>query len=112
MFFVVKIIISALIIAIVSEISKKYTSVGGLIAAMPLTTLLSMFWLYFENKDNELILNFLLSVIQGVFITFLFFIPCIFLLKKGCNFYTSVFLSLMLLAISAYLQQKYILQSF
>jgi hypothetical protein len=107
-FFVIKIIISAVVIAFVSEIAKKYTSVGGLIAAMPITTLLTMFWLYFEKKDSLLISNFLYAVIQGVFITFLFFIPCIILLKKGYNFYLSVFISLSILAMGIYLQQKYI----
>ena len=107
-FFIIKIIISAVVIALVSEIAKKYTSVGGLIAAMPITTLLTMFWLYFEKKDPLLISNFLYAVIQGVFITFLFFVPCIILLKKGINFYLCVVISLLILAIGVYIKQKYI----
>lgn len=105
-FFIVKIIVSAIVIAVVSEVAKKYTSVGGLIAAMPITTLLTMFWLYFENKNPLLISNFLYAVIQGVFITFLFFIPCIILLKKGFNFYLSVVFSLLVMGIGIYIQQK------
>lgn len=99
--------ISAVVIASVSEIAKKYTSLGGLIAAMPITTLLTMFWLYFDKKDTVLITNFLYAVVQGVFVTFLFFIPCIILLKKGGNFYLSVFISLVILAIGAYIKQKF-----
>ncbi|HSA07414.1 MAG TPA: DUF3147 family protein [Candidatus Gastranaerophilales bacterium] len=111
-FFIIKILISAVIIAVVTEIAKKYTSIGGLIAAMPITTLLSIFWLYFEKKDTLLIANFLYSVIQGVFITFLFFIPCIILLKKGYNFYLSVFISLMLLSVGVYIYQKLAMNNF
>ncbi|MFA6989205.1 MAG: DUF3147 family protein [Candidatus Gastranaerophilaceae bacterium] len=107
-FFIIKIIVSAVVIAFVSEIAKKYTSVGGLIAAMPITTLLTMFWLYFEKKDSLLISNFLYAVVQGVFLTFLFFIPCIILLKKDCNFYLSVFISIIILATGIYIHQKYI----
>jgi hypothetical protein len=107
-FFIIKILISAVVIALVSEIAKKYTSIGGLIAAMPITTLLTMFWLYFESKDTSLISKFLVAVVQGVFITFLFFIPCMIMLRKRCNFYLSVFVSLVILALGIYVEQKYI----
>ena len=107
-FFIMKILTSAFIIALVSEIAKKSTAIGGLIAAMPITTLLTMFWLYFENKNTALISNFLVSVVQGVFITFLFFVPCILMLKKGCNFYLSVLIALVILAVGIYVEQKYI----
>ncbi len=107
-FFIIKLIVSALIIAIVSEIAKKHANTGGMIAAMPITTLLAMFWLYLEKKDTLLISKFLYGVIQGVFITFLFFIPCIILLKKDCNFYLSVFISLVILSVGIYIRQKFI----
>ncbi|MFA6988937.1 MAG: hypothetical protein WC197_02605 [Candidatus Gastranaerophilaceae bacterium] len=42
----------AVIIATVSEIAKKYTLLGGLIAAMPITTLLSITWIYLDKKDS------------------------------------------------------------
>jgi len=106
-FVIIKFVISALIIVLVSEIARKYTAIGGLIVAMPTTTILTMFWLYQDNKDSILIANFLTSVTQGIFVTFVFFIPCIILLKKGMNFYSSMFISLVLLTIAAYIQQKY-----
>lgn len=106
-FFIFKLVLSALIIAVITEVAKKHTNLGGFIAAMPITTLLSMFWLYYETKDLTLILNFLSAVIQGVFITFLFFVPCIILLKKGCGFYVSVFVSLLTLGLGFYIQQKF-----
>jgi len=106
-FFIVKIFISAFIIAIVSEIAKKFPSVGGLIAAMPITTLLTMFWIYYENKDLSLISNFLLSVVTGTIISFIFFIAAIFFFKKGLNFYLSVFLSMIILGIAVFVYQKF-----
>lgn len=106
-FFIVKILISACIIAIVSEIAKKFPSVGGLIAAMPLTTLLSAFWIYYENKDISLISAFLMSVVIGTLISFIFFISAIFFIKKGINFYLTLVLSTVILAAAVFVYQKF-----
>jgi hypothetical protein len=107
-FFITKILISAFIIAIVSEIAKKYTLLGGLIVAMPITTLLSIIWIYLDKKDPLLISNFLISVVYGTILSFLFFICAIFFLKKGVNFYLTLFISLVVLGIGAYFYQKFI----
>lgn len=105
-FFVVKILISATIIAIVSEVARKYTSLGGLIAAMPLTTLLSLCWLYYEKKDLNLLSDFSKAVFWGVFPTLLFFIPAIYLFKKGYNFYLVMTISFLCFLVGAYIHQK------
>jgi len=106
-FFIIKIIVSACIIATVSEIAKKFPSVGGLIAAMPITTLLSIIWIYYENKDLSLISNFLQSVVIGTVISFIFFIAAIFFIKKGMNFYLTIILSTAILGISVFIYQKF-----
>lgn len=106
LFFITKILISAIIIATVSEIAKKYTLLGGLIAAMPITTLLSMIWIYLDKKDPVLISNFLISVVYGTILSFSFFICAIFLLKRGINFYFTLTISLVVLCTGAYFYQK------
>lgn len=105
-FFITKILVSAIIIAFVSEISKRYTAVGGLIAAMPLTTLLTLFWLYYEKKDMVLLSNFTKAVFWGVFPSLLFFIPAMWLFKKGYNFYFTLFVSFVFYGVGAYFHQK------
>lgn len=109
-FFITKIFVSAIIIALISEISKRYTELGGLIAAMPLTTLLSMIWLYYENRDLSLLSNFTKAVFWGVFPSLLFFIPAMWLFKKGYNFYLTLFISFVFYAIGAYFHQKLLTQ--
>ena len=52
MFIVLKIIITALIIVIVTEIAKFNDRIGGLIAALPITTFLILFWLHYENNSR------------------------------------------------------------
>ena len=52
-FILVKIFVTAIIIVMVSEIAKVNDRVGGLIAAMPLTTFLILFWMYYENASEN-----------------------------------------------------------
>jgi hypothetical protein len=51
-FFILKAVISGLIVAIVSAIGKKYPVAGGVLAALPLISILSLSFLYFETKGN------------------------------------------------------------
>ncbi len=108
MLFVVKIIVSALIIAVVSEISKHLAHLGGLIAAMPLTTLLTLFWLNYETGDQELLAEFTVSVFWGIFPTLIFFISVIYLFKRGWTFYPAIGASLVLFSLAAIIHQKFL----
>jgi hypothetical protein len=86
LFFTIKIIVSALIIAGVSELAKKLPSLGGLIAAMPLTTLLALIWLYAETGDYQLAHAFTRSVLFAIVPTVFFFITALVLFRKGTPF--------------------------
>lgn len=106
LFIVVKIFTSAIIIALVTEISKRSVTIGGLIAAMPILTVISLLWFYYEKKDNIFMAEFTKSVLAGFPMTILFFIPTIYMFKKGYNFYLVMFVGIIFLAIGAYIQQK------
>ena len=49
----IKLLISSGIIVLVSEIAKKNTYLGGLIASIPLISVLAIVWLYVDTKDVE-----------------------------------------------------------
>ena len=46
-----KVLISALLIYGISELSKRSTLLGALLASLPLTSLLAMTWLYWDTQD-------------------------------------------------------------
>ena len=52
-FFLTKIFVSALVIAIVTEVAKLSDKWGGLIAALPTTTFLILLWMYFEGAGDH-----------------------------------------------------------
>ncbi|WP_411955054.1 DUF3147 family protein [Alkalibacillus sp. S2W] len=65
MFVVMKILVSAIAIGIVSEIAKRFPVYGGIIAALPLVSLLSIFWLYLQGEGNTTLGKFALGVLWG-----------------------------------------------
>ena len=51
MYFIVKIFTSALVIALVSELSKKSTFLSAFLVSLPLISILSFIWIYLDTKD-------------------------------------------------------------
>ncbi|MDP3848091.1 MAG: DUF3147 family protein [Pseudomonas sp.] len=49
--------LTALVVVLVSELAKRSDKLGGLVAALPLITILSLIWLYLENQSAEKIAN-------------------------------------------------------
>lgn len=62
MLYLIKLVISAGMIVLVSEVSKKYPGLGGLLASLPLTSLLGILWIYGETQDLEKIATHSASV--------------------------------------------------
>ena len=53
MFFLTKLFLTAGIIVVITEVAKKSDKFGGLIAALPLTTILVILWMYYEGASSE-----------------------------------------------------------
>lgn len=80
MHFVFKILLTFIVIIFSSEIGKRYPHIGGLIATMPITTLLVLLWLNYDTNTNYFILTkFTKGVIFGI-IPSIFFLYCFILL--------------------------------
>jgi F0F1-type ATP synthase assembly protein I len=54
---IAKYLVTAVVVVLVSEIAKRSDKLGGLIAALPLVTLLTLIWLYAENQPQQKIAN-------------------------------------------------------
>ncbi|HCL56571.1 MAG TPA: hypothetical protein DHW82_06130 [Spirochaetia bacterium] len=81
------------IIVIVSEISKKSSLIGGILASIPLLSLLSFIWIYIETKEIEKIIDLSYSIFFLVIPSLLLFILLPVLLKNKINFYLSLLIS-------------------
>ncbi|MCV2371151.1 DUF3147 family protein [Roseateles oligotrophus] len=54
---IIKYLLSAAVVVAVSEFAKRSDKLGGLIAALPLITLLALIWLQLEKQPMEKIAN-------------------------------------------------------
>ena len=107
-FFLVKVAVSAVIIAGVSELAKRMPSLGGLIAAMPLTTLLVLIWLYAETGDYQLAHSFTRSVLYAIVPTIFFFVTALYLFKRGTSFIMLLFVSFVVFLGAAAVHQYFL----
>ena len=99
MLIIFKVLITSLIIVLVSEIAKLNDRIGGLIAAMPLTTFLILFWLYYENVSENKILahiNYTLLYLIATIPMFLVFPYCL----NKFGFWITIFVSILITLIS------------
>ena len=93
---IIKILVSSGIIFLVSEIAKKNTFFAGLIASIPLVSILSMLWLYFETEDIEKIKNLSNSILWMVIPSLTLFLALPVLINIGFNFYISLIISIII----------------
>ena len=98
-FIFLKILVTATIIVIVSEIAKVNDKIGGLIAAMPLTTFLILFWMYYENVSENKISSHINYTLLYLIATVPMFIIFPFCLNKF-GFWITIFISILITLIS------------
>jgi uncharacterized membrane protein (GlpM family) len=56
-YLIVKYLITAGVVVLVSELAKRSDKLGGLVAALPLVTVLTLIWLYVEQQPVSKIAN-------------------------------------------------------
>ena len=102
-YYILKIVITALLIVIISEISKRSTLIGSILASIPLVSVLAMIWLYIDTKDLEKISTLSTSIFWLVIPSLSLFIALPVLLKKEINFYLSLGTSILITVLCYYL---------
>lgn len=93
-YYVTKIVITTILIVAISEIAKRSSFVGALLASIPLVSVLAMLWLYVDTKDVEKISALSTSVFWLVLPSLVLFITLPLLLKQGLHFYSSISLAI------------------
>lgn len=66
MYVVVKILVSGIIIGFVTEIARRFPTYGGLLAALPLISILSIIWLTVQGGDAQHNNKFIIGVLMGL----------------------------------------------
>ncbi len=86
-YYITKIIVTVALVILISEISKKSSLVGAILASVPLVSVLAMAWLYIDTKDAQKVSALASSVFWLVIPSLSLFISLPLFLKNGFNFY-------------------------
>lgn len=89
-YYLVKIAITTALIVAISEIAKRSSFIGALLASVPLISVLAMLWLYIDTQDATKVSALASSVFWLVLPSLALFITLPIFLKHGLNFYLSM----------------------
>lgn len=98
----IKILVILVIIIAITEVAKKNQLAAAVLASLPITSIIAIFWLKYENSDPEIIITLCQNVFWMVIPSLLFFIIFPALLSKKYNFSLAFFVSVALTS-SAYI---------
>ncbi len=101
-YYIAKIIITTILIVLISEIAKRSSLIGSILASIPLISILAMTWLYVDTGDNERVIALSTGIFWLVIPSLTLFVSLPLLMKKGIGFYPSMAISIALTLIAYY----------
>ena len=108
MYFLIKILVSAVIIATVTKLSEKTPVGGALLKSLPLTSLLVFFFMKYEGRTNDEIRQMSWDILYLVIPSLILFIVFPILLGKGWGFYSSLLVSTIVMSLGYVITLKII----
>jgi len=93
LYYVLKLAISAALIVAVSEVAKRYSLAAGLLASLPIVSVLAMIWLYVDTGSVEKVSRLSTSVFWMVLPSLSLFVVLPLLLRSKVGFYPALVVS-------------------
>ena len=94
--FVIKVLLTSVLIVTISEVGKRNSIMAAVYASLPLTTLLAMIWLYIDTYDTQKVSSLSWNVLIAVIPSHIFLIAFPLLVKFGVNFWFSLSISIIM----------------
>ena len=101
-FYITKLLITTILIVLISEIAKRSSLMGALLAAIPLVSILAMTWMYVDTNETRTAVEFSNRIVWLIAPSMTLFIVFPLLIKKGLSFYPSMFVSVALTVFAYY----------
>lgn len=111
LWFILKVGISALLIAAISELGKRSSLMAALLASLPLISVMAMFWLFIETRDAQKVADLTTGIFWLILPSLALFIALPLLLRKGVDFYLAMGISIAL-TVGCYLVMLRVLKFF
>ena len=108
MLFFIKIIVGGFLIALVSELSKRYEVISTMIISMPIISIITYIFIYVEQRDLPKIARMSHDMVYLMIPSFAFFLLMPIFISKLDNFWLSLLLSAALTAVFYWLMVKFL----
>lgn len=89
-YYLVKIAVTTVLVVLVSEIAKRSSLIGAILASVPLVSVLAMIWLYIDTGSTARVSALASNIFWLVLPSLVLFLVLPVLLKQGLNFYWSL----------------------
>jgi hypothetical protein len=93
-YYFIKLVVTAALIVAISELSKRSTLAGSLLASVPIVSVLAMIWLYADTRDVTQVATLARSVFWLVLPSLVLFLLLPTLLVRGYGFFVSLAVSI------------------
>lgn len=90
LYYALKVLISAVLIVAISEIGKRSSLFGAILASIPTVSVLAFVWMYVESGDVRPIADLAVSIFWLVIPSLVLFLLLPHLLRHGWNFWISL----------------------
>lgn len=100
-----KVLVAAAVIAFASWLSGRKPELAGFIIALPIASLIALAFSYAEHRNAAASITFAKSILVGVPVSYLFFIPFFFAGRLGNSFVLSYIIGLVLLVVGFFLHR-------
>jgi hypothetical protein len=85
-----KIVLTALIIFAVAQVSERNTLLAAVLASIPLVSVLAMMWMNFDGAPSDEIVKFSKGIVWLIIPSLLLFIIMPMLIERGWEFYPAL----------------------
>jgi hypothetical protein len=111
MYFLIKALVTAVVIAAVSELAKRSLPLAAILASLPLTSILAMLWLYRDTGNELLVVDLSQQIFWALLPSLLFFVLLPLMIRWGLRFELAI-CGAMIIMVFGYLFYAWVISRF
>ena len=101
-YYILKLLVTALLIVLISEVAKRSSLLGAMLAAIPLMSIIAMTWMYIDTNSTTKAVEFSQNIVWLIVPSMTLFIIFPLLIKNGLGFYLSMGISVAMTILAYY----------
>ncbi|HUE74249.1 MAG TPA: hypothetical protein VMP01_25435 [Pirellulaceae bacterium] len=95
---IVRVLLVAVIVVVVADVSKRYPRAGALLLSLPIVSILAFLFGWFQHRDLPAISKLAWETLILVPLGLPFFLPLAFAQRLGLNFWSAMLIGVLLAA--------------